>query len=127
MQKKGVDFMPRTLSPRTIYRRLVVPRETADMIKNFLSYEPQSEEECLSEDETIVQTAEFIDGYEMDIKLCGVSYDENQPTNLPWCEAVLFWKGSEIACSEVCDEFFGEWALEYNGVTFMVDVVPERL
>lgn len=95
-------------------KKIVVPKERAFDIDFCLSYEPHSQEECLGEDFQIVFTADFGNGLEMDIKLCGVSYEEEN-CNLPWTEAVLFRNGCELTHSEVSDEYFGLWELEYDG------------
>lgn len=50
---------------------------------------------------------------EMDIKCCGVRYEDGGYNNA-WCEAVLFEDGCEVACSEISDDFFGEWSLTYG-------------
>lgn len=58
----------------------------------------------------------------MDIKCCGV-HDENEEA---WAEAVLFYRGSEVAVSEVEDELLGEWMFEYNGETYIAVVKMEE-
>ena len=87
----------------------------------MLHIEPADESECLSEDETISYTADFKNGMEMDIKICGVQYEEGG-SNTAWTEAVLFQKGCQVACTDVCDEFAGDWQLDYNGDTYIVHV-----
>ena len=53
----------------------------------------------------------------MDIKICGADATE------PWTEAVLFNEnGGECCCTDVDEEFFGEWQIEYNGNDYYVDV-----
>ena len=94
--------------------KIIVPGEMAKKIDYYLSHEPVSEEECFGEDAVITYTAKFEDGMEMDIKLCGVQYEEEE-SNLPWTEAVLFRNGCELTHSEVSDEYFGLWELEYDG------------
>ena len=69
------------------------------------------------EDETITVTANFGNGYEMDIKCCGAD-DETA-----WTEAVLFYHGSEVCCSEPSDEFLGEWELKTGSDKYIVNVV----
>ena len=70
------------------------------------------------EDDTIVNTAKFINGMQMDVKCCGSRNDTS------WTEAVLFDKqGCEIACSEVCDEYVGEWELkDHDDNTYIANV-----
>lgn len=62
-------------------------------------------------------TAKFPDGYEMDIKCCGCQDDSS------WTEAVLFdAQGHELCCTDVEDEFVGEWELEYCGTRYIAIV-----
>lgn len=68
--------------------------------------------------ETLSETAVFDKGYEMDIKLC--SADDGGY----WTEAVLFKNGSEVCCTEPCDDFFGEWELEDDNV-YVVKIVGD--
>lgn len=87
----------------------------AAQISRYLTEEPKSADECLGEDESISHTVKFENGYEMDIKCCGVQFDEKNDTNTAWTEAVLFNKdGHEVACSEVEGDYLGEWYL-YDG------------
>lgn len=109
-----------------IIELLVVPKEVADRIDYLLTHEPTNEEECMSEDETICYTKRFYGlPFEMDIKLCGVQYEEGN-SNTPWCEAVLFelddYGCHEVSVSDVEYEFFGKWSLEHDGVEFVVNV-----
>lgn len=74
----------------------------------------------MSEDETFTKTAKFRNGYEMDIKCCGADDD------VAWCEAVLFDEnGSQVAYTDPSDDFFDEWELEDNGITYIVRVKKE--
>lgn len=100
---------------------LRIPKKEANYIQYLLTHDPKDENECMTEEETIVYTVDFGNSYEMDIKLCGVQYEEGG-YNLPWTEAVLFYNGSEVACSEPNDEFFGHWILEHHGKEFHVFV-----
>ena len=88
------------------------------------NHKPQNKSECFDEDENFSLTADFGNGFEMDIKLCGVQYEEGAD-NLPWAEAVLFHNGSEVAVSEVSESFFGRWILEYDGEEYVVDVLKK--
>lgn len=108
-------------------KTIKIHKESALRIKAFLENEPKDESECQGEDETIAYTAVFDDGREMDIKVCGVQYDEDSDTNTSWTEAVLFdAKGSQLCCSDVCDDFFREWELEYGDDTYIVMVEMEE-
>lgn len=92
-------------------------------IKHLLSYEPKNENECFGEDETISVTAKYPNGYQMDIKLCGVQYREGE-SNLPWTEAVLFDENcSQVAVTDPYDEFDGSWVLYADGVEYNALVV----
>jgi hypothetical protein len=73
-------------------------------------------------DETIVKTAKFDNGYEMDIKLVVSDND-----NYNWTEAVLFDNnGNQISYTEPSDTFFGELYLEDdNGNTYTVMVLDK--
>lgn len=102
-------------------REIIIPKKNAEYLKKLLHTVPQSESDCFGEDETISHTAVFENGIEMDIKVCGVQYEEDEE-NLPWTEAVLFDHGSEVCCSEPAEEFFGSWELEYNGTKYITDM-----
>lgn len=105
-------------------RYIYIKQKLFDKITRYLTEEPRSEKECLPEDETITFTATFDDGYEVDVKCCGVQYNEND-SNLAWAEAVLFHNGAEVCCSEPCDEIDGVWTLEDGDKVFEVVVVVE--
>lgn len=78
----------------------------------------KSDDEYQGEDGTIIHTARFPDGKEMDIKCCGCRDDPS------WTEAVLFdANGYELTCSGVCEEYEGLWELEYEGVVYAVNVL----
>ena len=96
---------------------IAIPETTLRQITKYLTEEPKTEKECLGEDETITYTTKFDDGIEMDIKCCGVQFNENE-SNTAWSEAVLFQNGCEVACSEPSDGFEGEWELEHDGVIY---------
>lgn len=94
-----------------------------EFVERALSEQPASEEDMLlGEQETFTKTAKFGNGYEMDIKVCGVEFEDGED-NRPYTEAVLFKDGCEAACSEPEDDFFGEWTLEHNGKEFTAEVV----
>ena len=85
---------------------------------------PEDWQDCLGEDDTISYSVNFGNGMEMDIKCCGVQYEEGR-SNLAWTEAVLFKNGSEVCCTEPSDEYTGEWELEYKGNKYIVNVTVE--
>ena len=103
---------------------LTVPKDQTDYIERLLTVEPKSREDCFGEDSVISVTAVFEDGIEMDIKVCGVQFEEGE-SNLPWTEAVLFKNGCECGCPDPCDEFFGEWEFTNDVNTYIAVVVKE--
>jgi len=105
--------------------KIVVANEEANKINYYLHHIPANESECMGEDETIVNTAKFENGYQLDIKCCGVQFHAGE-VNTAWTEAVLFDKnGTELYCSEVSDAYFGDWEIEYDGDTYFVSVMTE--
>lgn len=108
---------------KTITKTIKVNAMDSDFLKRILSKEPTCEEECFGEDSTFSVTIPFPNGFEIDIKCCGVQYEEDNDTNLPWTEAVLFNKdGGQCCFTEPSDDFFGEWELEYDNVRYIVFV-----
>lgn len=94
---------------------IFVPSMMMETINRYLS--ARSESEYQGEDNTIIYTARFPDGKEMDIKCCGCQNEAS------WTEAVLFnEQGYELACTEVEDEFTGPWVLNCQGVTYIAIV-----
>lgn len=86
---------------------LLVPSKRLAIINRYLN---ATAGEYQGEDNTIIETASFPNGYEMDIKCCGAR------DSCSWAEAVLFRPANgggfqECACSDVAEEFLGEWEL----------------
>lgn len=100
-------------------------KEDAERVNKYLHEEPACADDCLGEDVAIVYTAVFDNGFEMDIKCCGVQYDEDEESNTAWTEAVLFQNGKEICCTEPSDEYLGEWILEFENDEYVVTVETE--
>lgn len=98
------------------YRATVfVPAKVMEQINGYLT--AQAEDEYQGEDNTIIYTARFPDGKEMDIKCCGCRNEAS------WTEAVLFdEQGNELACTDVEEEFAGLWQLTCQGVTYIAVV-----
>ena len=94
-------------------------------LANEINYLLRHGDPSFGEDLTIVKTAVFDNGYEMDIKCCGVQYEEGE-VNTAWTEAVLFHNGSEVCCSDPCDEFVGEWELSDGDNVYVVNVSVEE-
>lgn len=75
--------------------------------KDFVNYD----EEGFRELSTVwSETVKFPDGFDIDLKVC----TNDREDGTLWSEAVLFdSKGSEYACTEVCDGIDGDWELEW--------------
>ena len=103
-----------------------VSKKDFETINHYLTVQPKTEEDAQSEDDTIVYSASFPDGKSIDVKCCGVQFEDGGE-NTSWTEAVLFDKdGHEIAYTDVCEEFLGKWELEdEKGNTYIADVVVE--
>lgn len=106
-------------------RTITISQNEDAQLKKWLS-EPIDENDHRdnypSEDETFTKTAVFDNSYEMDIKCCGVQYEDGN-TNACWTEAVLFRNGSEVTHSDVGDEFVGEWHLVSDDDEYIVNVI----
>ena len=105
-------------------KTIIVSKSKSEFIDYLLSHEPICEGECFGEDLIITETAQFPDGIEIDIKMCGVQFIEGA-SNLPWTEAVMFHNGGEIQFTEPDDEFFGEYIFEYENKEYVVIVKRE--
>lgn len=108
-----------------IYKETItITKKNADFINKALTFEPQDEkEQVMGEDDIVINTAVFPNGFFMDIKCCGVQFDCRDSCNTAWTEAVLFDDGWEVNCTDVSDKYLGEWQLEYNGDTYIVNVI----
>jgi hypothetical protein len=107
---------------------LRISKGTADFTTEALTFNPSSEDEVImTEDDTVVELVTFANGYEMEIKCCGVQFDCPEGCNTAYAEAVLFDDyGKEVCCTDTDDSFLGEWELEdKDGNTYIVDVVTE--
>lgn len=110
------------LPKKQLKRNIIISKEEMERLRRYLEHEPASEKECLSEDETVTYTADFGNGMEMDVKVCGVQYIEGG-NNTAWSEAVLFENGSEVCCTEPDEALEGEWRLIYEGTEYVADVM----
>lgn len=107
---------------------IFIPMDEMAYIKKLLMTQPTNESECFGEDNHITNTADFGNGWEMDIKLCGIQYDEDCEDCTPWTEAVLFYNGIEIACTEPSDDYKGEWTLaDFEGNEYVVFIKEEKM
>ena len=105
---------------------LVIQHSLTEVINGLLTHQPKDQSECQGEDDTIVESVKFSNGFMMDVKCCGVQYEEGND-NTSWTEAVLFDPdGAEIACTDVMDEYLGLWEIEYNGDTYAAMVVDQE-
>ena len=106
-------------------KTITLTKETAAQINSLIEQEPENEDSCFGEDDCYTETATFDNGFFMDIDLCGVEYEEGG-CNTPWSQAVLFAPdGGQVCFTEPGDDFFGEWALESDGDTYVVYVKEE--
>ena len=96
-----------------------IDKDTAEYINKALN---SKDINVLGEDEAIVRTVKFPGDIEMDIKCCGVRYEDGG-NNSAWTEAVLFHMGCEVVCSEPRDTFMGRWELPYHGKIYCADVI----
>ena len=119
-------------------KQIVLERELLETVERLLRTLPNDESTCMGEEETISVTVQFANGFEMDIKCCGVQYEEGGD-NTPWTEAVLFKNGSECGCTEPCTDFGptngtpAVWVLTYqpnrnirDEDEYVVTILPER-
>ena len=116
---------------KTYHETISISKEESDLINHLLS--DGEAEDRLEEDDVISHTVRFSNGFEADIKCCGSQYEENSD-NAAWTEAVLFDRNSsEISCSDVSDEYVGDWVLEDNAngniylITVKVDEKKEKI
>lgn len=89
---------------------LSIESSEMERINQLLHEEPESASDCMGEDETIIYTVDFPNDMSVDIKICGVQFEEGSE-NLPWTEGVLFKKGCEVSFTEPAEEIEGEWIL----------------
>lgn len=101
-------------------KHLVIPKEEASRINKLLKTSSKRKNECFTE--TITHTADFGDGFEMHIRLCGVRFDKDRD-NLPRAEALLCYHGCTIVQhTGPFEYYFGEWELYYEGTIYRVIV-----
>lgn len=105
-------------------KEICVGKTLTDTLNNLLLKEPKNEDEAFI-DATYTFTARFENGYEMDIKVCGVSQFNEDGNNMPWTEAVLFnEKGGECCFTEPGEDIWGTWNIEYNGEIYSAEMIP---
>lgn len=57
-------------------KQIVLEKALLETVEKLLRTEPKDESTCMGEEETISVTVQFANGFEMDIKCCGVQYEE---------------------------------------------------
>lgn len=107
-----------------IHRPIVIPKNKAKEITRILNTKPVNEEGCFGEDETMAYTADFGNGIQMDVRICGVRYKEGE-CNRPYTEAVLFKNDYELCRTNPDSDFFGKWDLIYDNVRYIADITVE--
>lgn len=105
-------------------KTIEISKDLAEHIRHILEDEPADESECFgSKEPAISVTAMFENGNMIDVKCCGVDYEEGG-YNTGWTEAVLFdANGYELGFTEVEDEFVGDWELAHGKDEYVVHVV----
>lgn len=98
---------------------IVLDKEKYDQITEAIN------QATLNLGESIISTATFSNGFQMDVKCNGCAGDQTA-----YLEAVLFdEKGNEKGWLDGVDsdEYLGEWSIDYKGDTYTVDVKePEK-
>lgn len=97
-------------------KKLMLSKKESDYINKMLGVT-----DGMGEDDTIVNTVEFDNGIEIDVKLCGCDDD------YPWTEAVLFKDGMEVCFTDPHDLYFGEWDFQYRGDEYVVFIEAEKM
>lgn len=116
---------------KILTKNLIINAKTAECILNDLRPDAPIEElkERYDKNQTETWTVDFGNGMAMDIKLCCSDFDGESTDHPLWTEAVLFRNGSEIACMEPEDEFFGLWEIiawgpdDEEGTVYQVNVL----
>ena len=107
---------------------IIISPIDAEQIENYLTYEPENKDECQSENEPIIYTAKFDNGFQMDIQCCGVKYDPTADSNLSWTQAILYdEQGREVYRTEPDDVFFCKWEIEYGDDVYEVEVWERQI
>lgn len=101
---------------RVLQKTIVIPHDEAKQIQ--MALDPNADPQTLVKrfyPNTVpfLHTAIFDEHYEMNIKVCAPDDIEDGTKGNPlWTEAVLFYDGSELCCTEPADDYFGGWELE---------------
>lgn len=99
----------------TYHSTIFIKPEVAAIIRKYMECEPESEDEAFI-DGAIIFTAPYFNGYEMDVRCCGIGDYLPGESNTAWGEAVLFDEHGYEVCftPDVTDDLFGDWSLDGN-------------
>lgn len=102
---------------------ITVSKEKLDMINDLLDLTGDEiyHKYGFKRDETIVETAKFPNGIEVDIKVVIREGDA-----MPRAEGVMFRNRSEISYINGENIYDGEWWFVNNGVQYLVNVIAEK-
>lgn len=113
------------MARKSYHTTITISRNINDKINKALNWtEGNNIDDRMDEDDKYSLTAKFPDGYEMDVEVCGVQYEEGAGHgNSAWTQAVLFNpRGGEVCHTEVEEEFLGVWCLEANDTSYFTRV-----
>lgn len=104
-------------------QNIVISKKKMDMINDLLDLTGDEiyQKYGLKRDETIVNTAKFPNGIEVDIKVVICDGDDT-----PYTEGIMFHNGSEVSFIDGENGYDGEWWFKYDGVQYLVNVVAEE-
>jgi hypothetical protein len=98
-----------------------VPKNVWDLCEPYLST-GRAIPDCARDEVVYIFTADFGNGYEMDVKVCNAETENGGA----FIDPVLFYKGSEVACAEVGGSLDCDYNIEYgNTIYTMVLMKPE--
>jgi len=103
-------------------QRITIPKAVLDELNSII----KGELEIVDEDTIATYTANFGDGIEADIKVCGVSTTEEwnkEESCTPYVDAVLFDNGNQCGLLEPeFEQLDGEYIFEYDNEKYQVIV-----
>ena len=97
----------------TYHSTIFINSEDAATIRRYMQCEPESKYEAYIGG-AIVYGAPYFNGYEMEVRCCGVCSYLPGDSNTAWGEAVLFDEHGDEVCytPDVTDDIFGDWSLD---------------
>lgn len=127
MELYKLDRMAIVDLPVVYTENIVVSRDMSDHIQILMSEEPGSEEECLEKVRPIIHSAQFKNGYKVNVMCCSNDY-EKDGSNLAYAVAVLLDNnGQEILRTDTSSEYFRAWKMkDSEGNTYIVNVYREN-